>query len=55
MEDISAIGLIRVNTGAAASRAELEERIAEIMKKAGIESTPSMNEAYINLSNHPLF
>lgn len=42
--------LIRVNTGAAASRAELEERIAEIMKKAGIESTPSMNEAYINLS-----
>ena len=42
--------LIRVNTDAAASRAELEERIAEIVKKAGIESTPSMNEAYINLS-----
>ncbi len=42
--------LIRVNTGAAASKAEIEQLIAEIMKNAGIERTPSMNEAYINLS-----
>lgn len=42
--------LNRVNTGAATSKAEIEKLIAEIVKNAGIERTPSINEAYINLS-----
>ena len=42
--------LIRVNTGAVTSKTEIEKLIAEIVKGAGIESVPSINEAYINLS-----
>ena len=42
--------LIRVNTGTATSKAGIETLVAEIIKNAGIERTPSINEAYINLS-----
>ena len=42
--------LFRVHTGVASSKAEIEKLIAEITKNAGIERTPSINEAYINLS-----
>lgn len=42
--------LIRVHTDAATSKTAIEKLLGEIIKHAGIERTPSINKAYINLS-----
>ena len=45
--------MIRVNT--AASKAEIEKLVVEMLDHAGIRKIPSFNEAYINLSKPSLF
>ena len=45
--------MIRVNT--AASKAEIEKLVVEMLDHAGIQKIPSFNEAYINLSKPSLF
>ena len=47
--------MIRVNTGTAASKAEIEKLVVEMLDHAGIRKIPSFNEAYINLSKPSLF
>lgn len=47
--------MIRVNTGTAASKAEIEKLAVEMLDHAGIKKIPSFNEAYINLSKPSLF
>lgn len=47
--------MVRVNTGTAASKAEIEKLVVEMLDHAGIKKIPSFNEAYINLSKPSLF
>lgn len=49
-EVFSPSAMIRVNTGTATSKADIEKLVEEIVKGAGIEKAASINEAYINLS-----
>ena len=54
-DTFSASAMIRVNTRTAASKAEIEKLIVEMLDHAGIRKIPSFNEAYINLSKPSLF
>lgn len=47
--------MIRVNTSSADSKADIEESVKKVIKSAGIQKMPSMNEAYINLSKPSIF
>ncbi|MDE5993401.1 MAG: FtsX-like permease family protein, partial [Oscillospiraceae bacterium] len=47
--------LIRVNTGEAASKKNIEKLITEVVRNAGVEKNVSINEAYINLSKPSIF
>ena len=52
-DTFSPSAMIRVNT--AASKAEIEKLVVEMLDHAGIRKIPSFNEAYINLSKPSLF
>ena len=54
-DTFSASAMIRVNTRTAASKAEIEKLVVEMLDHAGIRKIPSFNEAYINLSKPSLF
>lgn len=47
--------LIRVNTGTAASKEDIETLIMEIVRSAGVEKKASINETYINLSKPSIY
>lgn len=47
--------LIRVDTGAAASKKDIEKLITEIVRNAGVEKKVSINEQYINFSKPSIF
>ena len=54
-DTFSPSAMIRVNTRTAASKAEIEKLVVEMLDHAGIRKIPSFNEAYINLSKPSLF
>lgn len=54
-DTFSRSAMIRVNTRTAASKAEIEKLVVEMLDHAGIRKIPSFNEAYINLSKPSLF
>ena len=54
-ETFSPSAIIRVNTGSATSKTDIEKLVTEIIKDAGIKKTLSINEAYINLSKPSVF
>ncbi len=47
--------LIRVDTGSAASKKDIEKLITEIVRNAGVEKKVSINEQYINFSKPSIF